>query len=486
MTGMGSAHVPVHAALPARNLHISQRSVQSDKKPEPARSVPLMARGTAALDEIDDEMGLAFDDWDKQYYYKLFVCVPVATRRLVCPSSTCARAGWQRGSRAIIILDAICKCREDLKRDPTTVELFDLAQSNSEHCRHWFFGGALVVGGERMPETLFSMVKAPYKANPNNSVIAFKDNSSAIRGFDVTPMLPSAPGAPCALKPQPRTWDLLLTAETHNFPCAVAPFPGAETGAGGRIRDTHATGTGSIMGAATAGYCVGNLRLPGRTVRSSAARSTCNTLDLRCSASWTLLSCCAQVPGSSQPPRLTHGLMQEPWEGSGVDAQYPASLAAPLKILIDASNGASDYGNKFGEPLIAGYTRTYGARLPSGERREWIKPIMFSGGFGQIDRAHHIKHAPEVGMLVVKVGGPAYRIGMGGGAASSVPSGSSGKADLDFNAVQRGDAEMSQKLWRVVRACVEMGDANPIVQVCALQLHTVARSREGVVRSRAC
>lgn len=163
-------------------------------------------------------------------------------------------------------------------------------------------------------------------------------------------------------------------------------------------------------------------------------------------------------------------LLQEPWEAAGPDAQYPDSLASPLKILIEASNGASDYGNKFGEPVIAGYTRTFGARLPSGERREWIKPIMFSGGLGQIDRAHHTKNPPEVGMLVVKIGGPAYRIGMGGGAASSVPSGSSGKAELDFNAVQRGDAEMSQKLWRVVRACVEMGDANPIVQVCAVAI----------------
>lgn len=313
-----------------------------------------------------------------------------------------------------------CACRNDLQRNPTTVELFDLAQSNSEHCRHWFFGGKLLIDGTAQPETLFSLVKAPFKANPNNSVIAFKDNSSAIRGFDVTPMLPATPGAPGPLAPRPRTWDLLLTAETHNFPCAVAPYPGAETGAGGRIRDTHATGTGSIMGAASAGYCVGNLQLPGTDA---------------------------------------------PWEDGA--AAYPQALAPPLQILIDASNGASDYGNKFGEPLVAGYTRTFGARLPSGERREWLKPIMFSGGIGQIDRAHHEKLPPEVGMLVVKIGGPAYRIGMGGGAASSVPSGSSGKAELDFNAVQRGDAEMSQKLWRVVRACVELGDGNPIVQVPA-------------------
>lgn len=153
-----------------------------------------------------------------------------------------------------------------------------------------------------------------------------------------------------------------------------------------------------------------------------------------------------------------------PWEKT--QESYPSSLASPLQILLEASNGASDYGNKFGEPLIAGFTRTFGQRLPNAERREWIKPIMFSGGFGQIDRAHHDKAPPEIGMLVVKIGGPAYRIGIGGGAASSVPGGTrGGETDLDFNAVQRGDAEMSQKLWRVVRACVELGDQNPIVQV---------------------
>lgn len=324
-------------------------------------------------------MGLAFDDWDLDYYTNLF--------------------------------------RDDMGRDPTNVELFDIAQSNSEHSRHWFFRGDIVIDGVKMPSNLFNLVKEPWKVNPNNSVVAFKDNSSAIRGFKVKPMLPVRPGAPSPLAPQDRDWDLLLTAETHNFPCAVAPFPGAETGAGGRMRDTHATGTGSIMGAGTAGYCVGNLHLDGA---------------------------------------------EAPWEDKSF--QYPPSLASPQQILIDASNGASDYGNKFGEPLICGYTRTFGQRLPNGERREWIKPIMFSGGIGQIDNRHLHKADGEISMLVVKIGGPAYRIGMGGGAASSVPSGSN-NADLDFNAVQRGDAEMSQKLWRVVRSCVEMGDKNPIVQI---------------------
>ena len=284
-------------------------------------------------------MGLAFDEQDLEYYLRLF--------------------------------------KEDFKRDPTTVELFDIGQSNSEHSRHWFFGADIIIDGEKMPTSLFKLVKEPLVANPRNSVIGFHDNSSAIRGGVVQKFEPSAPGSPSPIGPVSKDMDLLLTAETHNFPCAVAPFPGAETGAGGRMRDTHATGIGSVMGVASAGYCTGNLNLE-----------------------------------------------NYPIPGENSDFPYPDSLAPPEQIMIDASNGASDYGNKFGEPLVLGYTRTYGQRLPNGERREWLKPIMFSGGMGQIDHSHLEKEKPAEGMLIVKIGGPAYRIGMGGGAASSLASGS--------------------------------------------------------------
>ena len=128
-----------------------------------------------------------------------------------------------------------------------------------------------------------------------------------------------------------------------------------------------------------------------------------------------------------------------------------------MQIEIEASNGASDYGNKFGEPVIQGFTRSFGLRLPDGERREWIKPIMFTGGVGQMDDSHIEKDEPQKAMYVVKIGGPAYRIGIGGGAASSMIQGEN-IAELDFSAVQRGDAEMEQKVNRVIRACVEMGE----------------------------
>ena len=151
-----------------------------------------------------------------------------------------------------------------------------------------------------------------------------------------------------------------------------------------------------------------------------------------------------------------------PWEDKAFE--YPSNLATPLSIEVEASNGASDYGNKYGEPVVNGFTRSFGLRLPGGERFEWVKPIMFSAGIGSMDGRHTTKGSPESGMLVVKIGGPAYRIGVGGGAASSRVQ-DEANADLDFDAVQRGDAEMENRMNRLMMACIEMGEANPIVSV---------------------
>ncbi|RMG01976.1 MAG: phosphoribosylformylglycinamidine synthase, partial [Nitrospirae bacterium] len=348
-------------------------------KPEGVFIVPLIEEGKEALRRINREMGLGLDDWDIEYYYNLFV--------------------------------------KDIGRNPTNVECFDLGQSNSEHSRHWFFKGRLIIDGKEVPGSLIDLIGEPLRRNPRNSVIAFRDNSSAIRGYEIEAFVPERPGMPSPMINARSNYHIIFTAETHNFPTGVAPFPGAETGTGGRIRDVHATGKGSLVIAGTAAYAVGNLRIPGYPL---------------------------------------------PWEPE--DFVYPTNLATPLQIEIEASNGASDYGNKFGEPLIQGYTRSFGLRLPGGERREWIKPIMFTGGVGQMDARHIEKDSPEKGMLVVKVGGPAYRIGIGGGAASSMIQGENVE-ELDFSAVQRGDAEMEQKLNRVIRACVELGDDNPIVSI---------------------
>ncbi len=347
--------------------------------PENVFEVNLLKDGVEALRKINQDMGLGMDEWDLNFYHDLFV--------------------------------------KDLKRNPTNVECFQLGQANSEHSRHWFFKGKQIINGVEQKQSLLEVVQAPLKANRSNSLIAFNDNSSAIKGYKIKTIVPSEIAKPSKFKNADKTYHFIFTAETHNFPTGVAPFPGAETGGGGRIRDVQATGRGALVVAGTVGYCVGNLNIPGYNL---------------------------------------------PWENKKF--KYPENLASPSKIQIDASNGASDYGNKFGEPLIQGFNRSFGMLLSDGERREWNKPILFSGGVGQIEGGHIKKGQPEKDMLIIQVGGPAYRIGMGGGAASSMIQGEN-KAELDFNAVQRGDAELEQKMNRVIRACSEMGKENPIVSI---------------------
>jgi phosphoribosylformylglycinamidine synthase len=344
--------------------------------PESVFEIPLIEKGANALLDIP---GLAMDEWDRELYYHYFV--------------------------------------KEERRNPTIVEIRDLDNANSEHSRHGYFRGKQLIDGVEMPETLMEIVKSTLKANPSNSVIAFKDNSSGIKGYDCWTIIPEQPGRPAPFKKQKVQYHIIFTAETHNFPTGVAPFPGAETGTGGRIRDVQATGRGGLVVAGTAAYCVANLLIPG--------------YDL-------------------------------PWEDK--DAVYPSSLASPLQIEIKASDGASDYGNKFGEPVILGFTRSFDQKAPSGERWAWIKPIMFTGGIGQLDATHVEKGDARPGMLIVQVGGPAYGIGLSGGSASSKLQGDQ-EEELDFNAVQRGDAEMEQKMNRVIRACIEMREANPIVSI---------------------
>ncbi|KGO34863.1 phosphoribosylformylglycinamidine synthase [Desulfobulbus sp. Tol-SR] len=336
--------------------------------PEAVYAVDLTSQGPDGLLGIP---GISMDEWDRNLYYEYFV--------------------------------------KKQGRNPTIVEIMDLNNANSEHSRHGFFKGLQVIDGEEMADSLFDLVTATLTANPKGSVVAFKDNSSVIEGYEITTLLPAQPGQPCFFTASTVHYHPLLTAETHNFPTGVAPFPGAETGTGGRIRDVQGTGRGGFVVAGTAGYCVGNLHIPGYPLE---------------------------------------------WE-----ERYPcpANLAPALEIEIEASNGASDYGNKFGEPLIQGFTRSFDLQLDGGERWGFLKPIMFTAGVGQIDARLTEKNEAEKGMLIVQVGGPAYRVGFGGGAASSMLQGENA-SELDFDAVQRGDAEMEQKMNRVIRACNEMGD----------------------------
>lgn len=350
-----------------------------DIRPQEVFEVDILGQGRAALEKANDELGLAFDSWDLDYYTALF---------------------------------------QRVKRNPTSVECFDLAQSNSEHSRHWFFRGRMIIDGEEQKETLFSLIMGTQHHSNQNNVIKFCDNSSGIKGMEMECMYPTNPAQASPYKTRHATRHVIFTAETHNFPTGVAPFSGATTGTGGRIRDVQSAGKGGHVIAGTAGYCFGNLHIPGFVL---------------------------------------------PWEEEGWE--YPSSFAPPLQVAIEASNGASDYGNKFGEPVLAGFARSFGMLLANGERREWIKPIMFSGGLGSIEDQHVKKEQASPGMEVVKIGGPVYRIGVGGGAASSVQVQGDNSSARDLGAVQRGDAEMEQKMNRALRACLEREEGNPICSI---------------------
>lgn len=279
---------------------------------------------------------------------------------------------------------------------PTDIELFDLAQSNSEHSRHWFFKGDLYKNNKKINNNLFQIVQSTLPQE-SNSVIAFSDNSSAIQGAEIHTIINN--------KLTTKKYHITFTAETHNFPTGIAPFPGAATGVGGRIRDNQSIGRGGLIVAGCAGYSVGDIY-------------------------------------------------------SNDYQDFPNS---PLDILVQASNGASDYGNKIGEPIIGGFTRSY-RNIIDGKRVEYIKPIMFSSGIGLMDDEHKTKSLPNKDMIVVKVGGPAYKIGIGGGSASSRSQNNQNKS-VDMTAVQRGDPEMGNRLNHFVRSCVELGKDNPILSI---------------------
>ncbi|MFA6503653.1 MAG: phosphoribosylformylglycinamidine synthase [Patescibacteria group bacterium] len=375
-----SEEIPAHDRMTEMVYPVTLKSYEMAAKPDEVFAIPLLEEGLDALRRYNKELGLAMDEADIDYCHELF---------------------------------ADC-----MGRNPTNVEVMQIGVANSEHCRHGVFNADIVINGEVMPHTLFELVKAPLNAHSDGSVIAFHDNSSAIEGWEQSILAPQNPGEMCAFTAYKGKYCVLFTAETHNFPTGVAPFPGAETGTGGRIRDVQATGRGGLVCSATTGYCVAGLDLG----------------DYR-------------IPGS---------------DNSFV---YPVTLASPLDILIQGSNGASDYGNKFGEPVITGFCRSFDLRVYGGkERRAWLKPILFTGGLGIMLTMHCEKHAPEAGMLIVQIGGPAYRIGMGGGSASSMIQGAN-TVELDFNAVQRGDAEMGRKGDRVIRACIEMCANNPIESI---------------------
>lgn len=321
--------------------------------------------------------------------------------------------GLALSAEEIAYLEALA---ERLGRPLTDSELFGFSQVNSEHCRHKIFGGTFIIDGEERPSSLFAMIKETSAQHPDLLVSAYKDNVAFIEGPRIEQFAPSRADAPDYFATSEIDSVLALKAETHNFPTTVEPFNGAATGTGGEIRDRMAGGRASIPLAGTAVYMTSYPRCEGA----------------------------------------------RPWEQH--TAERPWRYQTPRQILTKASNGASDFGNKFGQPLICGSVLTYehdeGGDHP---RYGYDKVIMLAGGIGYARRDNALKGNPQPGESVVLMGGDNYRIGMGGGAVSSVNTGLYAGA-IELNAVQRANPEMQKRVQNVVRAMAE-SDANPIVSI---------------------
>ncbi|CAN5504627.1 phosphoribosylformylglycinamidine synthase [soil metagenome] len=303
-----------------------------------------------------------------------------------------------------------------LERNPSDVELMMFAQANSEHCRHKIFNAAFTIDGEPQERSMFQMIRNTHALAPQHTVIAYSDNSSVMEGFEVERWRPADQTGSSAYRATTELTHVLMKVETHNHPTAISPFPGASTGAGGEIRDEGATGRGSKPKAGLTGFTVSNLYLPGT---------------------------------------------DEPWEQ--LPYGKPEHIASSLQIMIDGPLGGAAFNNEFGRPNLAGYFRVY-EQTVGGQRRGYHKPIMIAGGLGSIAATQTDKVAFAAGTLLVQLGGPGMRIGMGGSAASSMAAGANA-AELDFDSVQRGNPEIQRRAQEVINHCCALGDANPILAI---------------------
>jgi phosphoribosylformylglycinamidine synthase len=308
-------------------------------------------------------------------------------------------------------IDYLVQAFGQLQRNPTDVELMMFAQANSEHCRHKIFNAQFTIDGQIQPHTLFGMIRHTHHTHPERTVVAYADNASIMQGHTVQRWLARAQpgGAPYAT--ETALHHVLMKVETHNHPTAISPHPGASTGAGGEIRDEGATGRGSRPKAGLTGFSVSRL--------------------------WG---------GSADRP-----------DGK------PSHMASPLQIMIEGPLGGAAFNNEFGRPNLCGYFREY-EQTVDGVVRGYHKPIMIAGGLGQIDATQTHKLGLPAGSLLIQLGGPGMRIGMGGGAASSLASGTNA-ADLDFDSVQRGNPEMERRAQEVINHCWALGAGNPILAI---------------------
>ena len=311
-------------------------------------------------------------------------------------------------------IDYLVSSFNDLGRNPHDIELMMFAQANSEHCRHKIFNASWDIDGESQDKSLFGMIKNTHELHSEGVLSAYKDNAAVIVGHTAGRFYPNAETRQYGAHQEPV--HILMKVETHNPPTAIAPFPGAATGSGGEIRDEGATGRGAKPKAGLTGFSVSNLQIPG---------------------------------------------FEQPWE---VPYGKPERIVTALDIMIEGPLGGAAFNNEFGRPALTGYFRTFEQAVdtPRGlEVRGYHKPIMLAGGMGNIRADHVQKGEITIGSKLIVLGGPAMLIGLGGGAASSMATGTS-SADLDFASVQRENPEMERRCQEVIDRCWQLGEHNPI------------------------
>lgn len=312
-------------------------------------------------------------------------------------------------------IEYLCTTYTRLNRNPTDTELVMFGQVNSEHCRHKIFNAEWVIDGKPMSSSLFGMIKTTHQKHPAGTLIAYSDNSGCIEGVN-TELFQRSRDAGYRYAFSPEQVDIIMKVETHNHPTAIAPHPGAGTGVGGEIRDEGSTGRGSWSKAGLSAFFVSHLRIPG---------------------------------------------FQQPWEFD--QYPHPSRIATPLQIMLEAPIGGAAFSNEFGRPQLCGVFRSF-ETIAGGTHWGYHKPIMVAGGMGGIRREHSKKEAVTPGAVIIQLGGPALRIGIGGGAASSMDTGSNTE-DLDFNSVQRANPEMQRRCQEVIDACIALGSDNPIISI---------------------
>src|SRR5882672_6880690 len=309
-------------------------------------------------------------------------------------------------------IDYLLSHYRSIARDPSDVELTMFAQANSEHCRHKIFNASWIIDGVREEQTLFGMIKTTHTRNPAGTVVAYADNAAVIEGRSIARFYPGSGGRYGYRKELTHT---LMKCETHNHPTAISPFPGAATGSGGELRDEAATGRGARPKAGLCGFSVSHLCIPD---------------------------------------------FEQPWEKA---SGGPERVASALQIMLEGPIGAASFNNEFGRPNLAGYFRAFEMEA-GGVLRGYHKPIMIAGGLGSINAVHAEKSPFAPGALLVQLGGPGMLIGMGGGAASSMDTGANPE-NLDFDSVQRGNAEMQRRAQEVIDRCWQLGPGNPVLSI---------------------